>query len=579
MARTVLNLVSRTATRATPILLLVLFAMGAGGCGSGGDAIEPASDAGGGLPSADATLSSLALPFGIAPDFDPAITTYALDVALLVSDVSIAATATRGGARITVNGVPLESGTASDAIELALGPNPVALVVTAEDGSTRQTYTVVITRAPAVAPEAFLKASNASAIDNFGHVVAIDGDTLVVGAYGESSGVPDDPSDNTASSAGAVYVFTRSGTTWSQQAYLKAAVPGSNDWFGRTVSIRGDTLLVGAPLEDSSATGGVSDDSARSAGAAFVFTRTGTTWTQQAFLKASNAQASDQFGHAVAVVDDDRILVGAPYTNNGTVYAFVRTGTTWSEQQMLEASNPNLLDEFGRRLAVSGETVAVGAPSESSSATGGELDNSMSGAGAVYVFTHSGTAWSQQAYVKASNAGVRDNFGFSIALSGDTLAVGAIFEGSSASGGEMDDSAARAGAAYVFTRTGTTWSQETFLKASNAEAEDRFGVAIALAGDTVVVGAGNESSSAMGGQADNSATFAGAAYLFVRAGSTWSQAQFVKASNADAEDAFGFTLAASIDTLVVGSFLEDSSVTGGEADNSASRAGAAYVLR
>ena len=179
-------------------------------------------------------------------------------------------------------------------------------------------------------------------------------------------------------------------------------------------------------------------------------------------------------------------------------------------------------------MAVSGDTVVVGAVFEDSNATGingDQTDNSATDAGAAYVFVRNGTTWSQQAYLKASNTDAGDVFGFSVAISGDTVVVGASFEASNATGvngDQTDNSAPQAGAAYVFVRNGTTWSQQAYLKASNTDAGDFFGDSVAVSGDTVVVGAPRESSSATGvngDQTNNSAASAGAAYIFNGLGS------------------------------------------------------------
>jgi hypothetical protein len=156
-------------------------------------------------------------------------------------------------------------------------------------------------------------------------------------------------------------------------------------------------------------------------------------------------------------------------------------------------------------------SLVVGATGEDSSATGGEADNSTTSAGAVYLFTRNAGAWTQQSYLKASNAGEMNGFGNSVAISGDTLVVGAFFESSSANGGESD-SAQNSGAAYVFTRSNETWIQQAYLKASNADWRDLFGSSVAISGDTLVVGAPNEDSSASSGEADNSVENAGAVY-------------------------------------------------------------------
>jgi uncharacterized membrane protein len=470
-----------------------------------------------------------------------------------------------------------------------------------------------------IAQQAYAKASNSDANDVFGISVAVSGDTVVIGAFHEDSnatGVNGNQSDNSAIESGAAYVFVRNGTTWTQQAYLKASNTDVNDMFGISVAISGDTIVVGAPFEASNATGvngNQDDNSAQQAGAAYVFVRNGTTWSQQAYLKASNTDPVDEFGISVAV-SGDTVVVGAHYessvargvngdqTDNtacqaGAAYAFVRNGTTWSQQAYLKASNTVAKSscgmvnaQFGSAVAISGDTIVVGALAEDSNATGingNEDDHSAFGSGAAYIFARNGTSWSQQAYVKASNTDIFDSFGQSVAVSGDTVVVGAWIESSNATGvngNQADNSAVQAGAAYVFTRNGTTWSQQAYLKASNTDAHDFFGLSVAASGDTVVVGAYSESSKATGidgDQTDNSALGAGAAYVFVRSGVTWMQQAYLKASNTDANDFFGRSVAVSGDTVVVGAFTESSNangINGDQSDDSAPGAGAAYVF-
>jgi hypothetical protein len=424
------------------------------------------------------------------------------------------------------------------------------------------------------------------------------------GEDSSATGVNGDQGNNNAVDAGAAYVFTRSGAIWSQQAYLKASNTGAGDNFGYSVAISGDTIVVGAWGEASNATGvngNQADNSAVAAGADYVFTRSGTTWSQQAYLKASNTDANDQFGYSVAIFGDT-IVVGAPneasngYPNDnsaayaGAAYVFTRSGTTWIQQAYLKASNTGANDAFGVSVAISGDTVVVGAPYEDSNATGvggNQTDNSANAAGAAYVFVRSGTTWSQQAYLKASNTNASDWFGSAVAISGDTIVVGAFFEASNATGvngNQTDNSVLQAGAAYVFVRSGVTWSQQAYLKASNTGAGDTFGSAVAISGDTIVVGAYGEDSNTTGvngNQTDNSASGAGAAYAFTRSGTTWSQQAYLKASNTGAGDNFGQSVAISGDTVVVGAYGESSNTTGvngTQTDNSATNAGAAYVF-
>ena len=457
----------------------------------------------------------------------------------------------------------------------------------------------------------YLKASNTEAADRFGRSVAVSGDTIVVGAVQEDSsatGVNGNQSDNSVPDSGAAYVFVLGGLTW-QQAYLKASNTGRYDRFGNDVAISGDTIVVGASDENSSSAGvggDQSDESAPDSGAAYVFVRSGFTWSQQAYLKASNAESSDLFGSVA--ISGDTVIVGAPYegssatgvngdqSNNsaprsGAAYVFVRSGGTWSQEAYLKASNTESGDEFGTSVAISGDTVVIGARDEDSSSTGVGGDQSDNGAqqsGAAYVFVRSGSTWTQEAYLKASNTGAGDHFGHSVAISGETIVVGAPFEESSATGvdgDQSDNSAEVSGAAYVFVRSGSIWSQRAYLKASNTERDDGFGISVAISGDRIVVSAPWERSSATGvdgDQSDNSAEASGAAYVFVRSGSTWAQEAYLKAYNAEAYNEFGCAVAVSGETIAVGAPEECSSATGvggDQSDNGAPGSGAVYVFQ
>ena len=463
-----------------------------------------------------------------------------------------------------------------------------------------------------ISQRAYLKASNADPGDEFGKCVAISGDTVVIGSTYEASnatGIDGDQSDNSLSNPGAVYVFVRNGMIWTQQAYLKASNTDEYDHFGSSVAIHGDTIVVGAWGEGSSATGidgNQMDNSAFNSGAAYVFVRNGTTWTQQAYLKASNTEEEDYFGNSVAV-NGDTIVVGAngedsnatgvdgnqndnSLSNPGAAYVFVRNGTTWTQQAYLKAGNPDGFDDFGRSVAVDGDTVIVGAWGEGSDATGingDQTDNSAGSSGAAYVFVRDGTTWNQQAYLKAGNAEAGDGFGRSVALSGETAVIGASGEDSSATevnGNQTDNSAGSSGAAYVFFRNGTSWSQQAYLKAGNAEANDLFGNSVAVNQDVIVVGANGEDSGATGvdgDQTDNSLPDSGAAYVFQRSGTIWTRQAYLKASNTGLSDLFGISVGLSGDTMVVGSAYEDSSATGvngNQSDSDAPYSGAAYIF-
>ena len=509
---------------------------------------------------------------------------------------------------------------------------------------------------------AYIKASNAEAFDHFacgggnqGHTgtsIALSGDanTMAVGAPFESGGargVNGNQNDNSVYAAGAVYVYVRQGNSWTQQAYVKASNPGLNDHFGSSVALSrdGSTMAVAAHWESSGATGvngDQNDDSIPQAGAVYVFTRAGTTWTQQAYIKASNtgnaAQGDgDQFGFSLALSGDGNTLAAGAITEDsgaqgingnekddaavsaGAVYVFARTGTTWRQQAYVKPATNEAGDLFGFSVGLSsdGNTLAAAAFNESSSGRGVNPphDNKFGQSGALFVFTRQNGNWSQQAFIKGSRSEPSDGFGFSLSMSedGNTIAVGSGDEACLTPGidppGCADDAPPGrganiwVGAAYVFVRSGTTWSEQSFIKAPNARPYSSFGVRLALSGDgnALAVTSYLEDSAGHGvrppqvvqfliqeifnawREHKNEAEESGAAYLFTRTAGKWTAGAYIKADNTDAGDEFGSAVAMSGDghTLVVGAHQEDSAargVNGNQADNSASDSGAAYVF-
>jgi FG-GAP repeat len=418
----------------------------------------------------------------------------------------------------------------------------------------------------------------------FGISVSRSGDTIVVGSPIEQSactGVNCNPfTSGTITGSGAAYVYLRSGNSWTRQAYLKASNTDMGDQFGAAVAISGDTIVVAAPFEASSATtidGNQLDNSASGSGAAYVFVRTSGAWSQQAYLKASNAQAGDGFGHSVAI-SGDTILIGAwaedssaigvngnQFDNTavgaGAAYVFRRSGSTWVQEAYLKASNTGSQDLFGYAVAIDQDTVVVGAAEEDSSANtvnGNGLDNSLSNAGAAYVYERSANQWTFAAYLKPPNPDSDDLFGASVGVSGDTIVVGAPYEASNASGvngNPNDNSFGFSGAAYVFTGNGSTWSQQAYLKASNPDAFDSFGWSVAISQGRVVVGAKYEHSTATGidgNQLNNSGNEVGAAYDFVLEGGLWSQRHYLKPLNTFGPVHFGIVSSVDADSAVIG---------------------------
>jgi nucleoside-specific outer membrane channel protein Tsx len=357
--------------------------------------------------------------------------------------------------------------------------------------------------------QAKLTASGGTANDYFGQSVALASSLAVIGAPGNDF------------TAGAVYVFAESGTTWSEQAELTASDGSTSDHFGTSVSVSGSTVLVGAP-------GNASD-----AGAVYVFVRSGSRWSQQAELTASDGASDDAFGTAVSI-SGSTALIGASgsASDAGAAYVFARSGTKWSEQAELTASDAASGEHFGQSVSVSGSVAIVGAP------------GAVSSTGAAYVFQSSGTSWSQQAELTASDGASYALFGTAVTIAGSTAVVGAIGGGAS-----------HGGAVYVFSLSGTIWSQSAMINDPDAPSPGRdFGVAVALSGTTLLIGApGNNS-------------YVGEAFAFGRSGSAWSEEAKIAASDGASNDQFGNAIAASGKTVLVGASLK------------ASATGAAYVF-
>ena len=465
--------------------------------------------------------------------------------------------------------------------------------------------------------QAYVKASNTDDVDYFANSVAIYGDTLVVGAYHEDSnavGVGGDDSNNSVASSGAVYVYTRSNDDWVFDAYIKASNAQSNDWFGYSVAIYEDTIVVGARLEDSDAIGVNGDqnnDMASSSGAAYVFKKINNVWAQQAYLKAANTQTNDNFGDSVAIhgdyiaisalrEDSNAIGVDGDLSNNdasksGAVYLYQLIAENWEYISYIKASNTDINDEFGESIALSDGLLVVGSENEDSNSQGiggAQSNNSASNSGAVYVYKLTSGAlgnntWEFDEYIKASNAENDDHFGSSVAISNNTSVVGADTEESNATGvnGDQSDNSLNApGAAYVFSRSNdNVWSQKAYLKASNTKNIGLFGNAVSIWNNRIVVASRGESNSATGVNGDQDSGLAirsGAAYLFINEDDNWSQAAYIKPFNTDADDNFGRSASISSHDIVLGTRSEDSNSTGvnGADNNLSDRSGAAYVF-
>ena len=354
---------------------------------------------------------------------------------------------------------------------------------------------------------------------------------------------------------GSAYVYVRSGSTWTQQARLVSSDLQANDYFGHSVSINSDGTyaIVGAYGEDTGANG---------AGAAYIFTRSGSTWTQQQKIQASDAQASDLFGVTVSISGDGNYAIAGAYVEDtggssaGSAYVFERSGSTWTQQQKIQASDAGFNKYFGYSVSLNsdGTYAAISSPRDNNDWTG-----------SAYIFTRSGSTWTQQQKIQASDAAPGWRLGYSIAISGDGayVIVGSHYH---------DGVSYGLGAAYVFERSGSTWTQQSMLigEDSDRTAGDMFGYSVQINSDGTfaVVGAPRDR--------DNDVTpisNAGAVYVFERSGSTWTQRVKIQSSEIQAEDEYG-NVAISGDGkyAVVSANFED-----GGAGDPLQNAGAAYI--
>lgn len=439
----------------------------------------------------------------------------------------------------------------------------------------------------------YFKASNPGT-DGFGNRIALsaDGTRMAVGSPMEDSsatGINGDPFNDNAQDSGAVYVFAKTATGWTQEAFLKASNAEAGDRFGSDVALSDDgtRLAVGASLEDSTTktiNGDSTDNSGTDVGAVYVFDHDGSSWNQTTYVKPSESAFGMNFGTQVDLSDDGTVLVAGTSVING-VFLFTHDGTAWSEQASVLSDNWEYGDGFGHSLALSGDgtRLVVGAANEESAATGinGDgTDNSVSQSGAAYVFAYDGTAWSQEAYIKADVSNTNMNFGRSVDLSDDgtRLAVGTH--------------SADVQRVETFANPGSGWTQASVVELAASDPNDQYGTPMALSGDGnyLIIGAPLEDgvTSGIGGASyDNSLTNAGAAYFIeLSPAGALDQVVYMKASNPEADDNFGggtyggVAISDDGSTVAVGAAGEDSGATGvggDQTDNSVNSAGALYL--
>lgn len=396
--------------------------------------------------------------------------------------------------------------------------------------------------------KAILTASNPGEEDSFGSSLDLEGDEIIIGAINESSANQDTPEDDSLEGSGAVYVFTRDAQgQWSQSQYIKSPRPSYDSDFGINVRRSGDYLAVSAPFEaynadGTSITGPISNDaslySSVYAGSAYIYKKETTGWTllQTLSVPAEDFSAEDKgwndfFGTALDL-EGTRLVVTAPNSGAGLTeedfpgrgYIYELENDLWVRKSIIEPSNGAISDDFGNSAVLDGDTIIIGAPYESST-PGNPDSNDRTESGAAYVFVKDGEGWTQQAILKASNAS--DNAQFTndiaggISLDGDIAVIGARLEEGSGTGVNPDfgnGGVLESGAAYIFKRTGTTWTQLAYLKSPYPGEDDRFGHDVLLDGTTLIISAYREASAGKGinqnGQLDNSARNTGAVFTY-----------------------------------------------------------------
>jgi type IV secretory pathway ATPase VirB11/archaellum biosynthesis ATPase len=382
--------------------------------------------------------------------------------------------------------------------------------------------------------------------DSFGYSVAIDstGDRVIIGAQNENTGAAD---------AGSVYIYSRSGTVWTLEREINNPSPVSADYFGISVAIdaTGDRVVIGAYRENTGAT---------DAGSAYIYSRSGTVWTLEREINNPSPVASDFFGFSVSINGTgDRVIIGAYQedtgaVNAGSAYIYSRSGTTWTLEQEINNPSPVATDWFGTSVCINstGDRVIIGADATNTGALN---------AGSAYIYSRSGTVWTLEQAIHNPSPMADDYFGWAVSINstGDRVIIGAYNE---------DTGATDAGSVYIYSRSGTVWTLEQEINNPSPMADDYFGdsVSINSTGDRVIIGADGE---------DTGASAAGSAYIYSRSGTTWTLEQEINNPSPREGASFSFSVAidSTGDKVIIGAYggtagsvyiyeMEDASVTG-----------------
>jgi hypothetical protein len=356
--------------------------------------------------------------------------------------------------------------------------------------------------------------------DLFGVSVSLDNNTALIGAY-----LDDDKGNN----SGSAYVYKRC-CCWNLEAKLTASDGEENDEFGYSVSISGDYAIIGAAYDD--------NENGVDAGAAYIFKRSGTNWTQEIKLTASDGRAADLFGISVSI-NADYAIVGAYKDDNnngvdaGAVYIFKCSDDGWIQEKKLTALDGEAGDNFGCSVSLDGQYAIAGAYLASN-------DGNQKETGAAYIFKVTATGWMQEAKLLASDGAANDHFGASVSISGGTALIGAVWDDNS--------NGVDAGAAYVFKYSTGSWLEEAKLTASDGASEDYFGI-VFIIGDYAIIGAAYDDH-------DNRVD-AGAAYVFKYSTGSWLEEAKLTASDSEPDAYFGTSVSFSGDYALMGAYGVD----------------------
>ena len=404
---------------------------------------------------------------------------------------------------------------------------------------------------------------------HFGGSVSVSGNYTIVGAYSDNY---DATGGGYLFQAGAAYIFEKTGGSWTQVQKIVASDRGAGDLFGISVSISGNYAIVGAWAEDHDAAGG---SPMNNSGSAYIFELVSGTWTQVQKIVAADRDIDDRFGFAVSIsgdyavvgayTEDEDASGGNPLTDPGSAYMFERLSGTWTQVQKIVSSDRFPNDRFGISVSIAGTSVIIGADYEDQDATGG---NPLTEAGSAYMFERIGGTWTQVQKIVASDRAPTDFFGNAVSISGTYAIVGAYYEDEDETGGNTKS---EAGSAYIYERVAGVWTQVRKIVSSDRDVQDRFAQSVCISGDYAIVGSPLEDEDASG---NNTLFDAGSCYIFQRVAGTWTQVQKIVAVDRGQSDNFGNTVGISGAEIIVGAYIEDHDVSGG---NFMAASGSAYV--